>query len=289
MKSFRKHLKRYLPIIFIPILTACSNGGVSDTENSNDEETTAETEVITSEFADVTKLSEQSEFTTVEFTRLINFLDKREVIITGYPYAYPLGEGEEIEFKPNSTDMLDGIDNSVDNCSISIKFKNEEEPRIMHIGDLFAVKGIMTVSYSLSTDDRWPNTTSIKITDAEFVDNAEETNGTLTSFDDLDLEKQIFCGDLYALMHNHYEALSKKSVVISGNHSGTTVSRGSDDEVLEVRIDLGGSDNKVGCEMADETDAGIARAQGLSGGLKIEGKFSGIVFNNPRISGGVLK
>lgn len=283
-----KKLKKFLPILLIPVIAAC--GGEQATEGDvENESTSAETEVATSEFADVAKLTSQSELTNEEFHRITTFLNDKEVVITGYPYAYPLGVGKEVEFKPNSTAMLDGIDNSVDNCSVSIKFKNETETRTMHIGDLFGVKGKLTVSYSLSIDDRWPNTTSIKITDAEFIENVETNAGTYKSIEDLDLAKPIFCGDLYSIMHDHYEALSKKSVVISGKHNGMTVSKSTSGEVLEVRIDVGDRDSKVGCEMADETEAGIAKIQGLSGPVKIKGKFSGITFGNPRISGGELK
>ena len=184
--------------------------------------------------------------------------------------------------------MLDGIDNSVDNCSIRIKFKNETEPRMMHIGDLFAVKGKIDISYSVS--EEWGNTTRISLTDAEYVDNAEAKGGELKSIEEIDLSKQIFCGDLFSLMDKHYGALAKKKISVSGRYISTTVSKSLEGEILEIRVDLGDSDNKVGCEMIDEPNGDDLNAQRAAGkDLVIEGTFSGITFDNPRINGGVLK
>ena len=280
-----KRLKKFLPILLIPVLAACG-GDANETTNPDDPENAVEE--TTAEFADIAKLADQSSLTNVELNRLILFLNDKEVTLTGYPYAYPLGEGEEVEFKPNSSDMLDGIDNSVDNCSIRIKFKNETEPRMMHIGDLFAVKGKIDISYSVS--EEWGNTTRISLSDAEYVDNAEAKGGELTSIEGIDLSKQIFCGDLFSLMDKHYGALAKKKISVSGKYISTTVSKSPEGEILEIRIDLGDSDNKVGCEMVDEPNGDDLNAKRSAGkDVVIEGTFSGITFDNPRINGGVIK
>ena len=55
-------------------------------------------------------------------------------------------------------------------------------------------------------------------------------------------------------------------------------------------MDLGDYDNKVGCEMKEETDSESLSAKRQAGkNVVIEGKFSGITFGNPRVSGGVVK
>jgi hypothetical protein len=279
----KKYIKT-LSLAFALLATAC--GG--EDNNTNTDETANEDDMVQAEFADIADLSAQKSFTTEEFNRVILFLEEREVILTGYPYAYPLGEGKETEFIPNRTDMLDGIDNSVDNCSIRIKFKNEEETKMMHIGDLFGVKGTLSISCSVS--EKWGRTTTIQVKDAEFIDDAEQKGGAVKSFEDINLEEQIFCGDLFALIDKHYETLSKKSIEISGRYNSSTTSKSSDGEILEIRVDLGDYDNMVGCEMKEETDSESLSAKRQAGiNVVIAGKFSGITFGNPRISGGVIK
>jgi len=280
----KKYIKT-LPLAIALLATAC--GGEED-NNTNTDETAEAVDVAQAEFADIADLTGQKSYTPEEFNRVVLFLEEREVILTGYPYAYPLGEGKETEFIPNRTDMLDGIDNSVDNCSVRIKFKNEEETKMMRIGDLFGVKGTLSISYSVS--EEWGNTTSIQVKDAEFIDDASQKGGAVSSFEDIDLAEQIFCGDLFAIMDKHYEALSKKSVEISGRYHSTTTSKSNDGEILEIRVDLGDYDNMVGCEMKEETDDGSLSAKRQAGkNVVIAGKFSGITFGNPRISGGVVK
>jgi hypothetical protein len=282
----KKHLK-IMPLVFAFALLAASCVG-DESDNTVMDATTNGDEMAQAEFADIADLSGQKSFTTEEFNRVILFLEEREVILTGYPYAYSLGEGKETEFIPNRTEMLDGIDNSVDNCSIRIKFKNEEETKMMHIGDLFGVKGTLYISYSVS--QKWGNTTSIQVKDAEFIDDAEQKGGDVKSFEDINVEEQIFCGDLFAIIDKHYETLSKKSVEISGRYLSTTTSKSNDGEILEIRVDLGDYDNKVGCEMKEETDSESLSAKRQAGkNVVIAGKFSGITFGNPRISGGVVK
>ena len=83
-----KRLKKFLPILLIPVLTAC---GGDATETTGDDTTeTATEEEVSAEFADIAGLADQSSLTNVELNRLILFLNDREVILTGYPYAYPL-------------------------------------------------------------------------------------------------------------------------------------------------------------------------------------------------------
>lgn len=281
-----KNLKWVLSILLLPAITACS----SDTSRESDR-TANENEQLkeqTSEFGDIAELLKKSEYTTAEFNRVATFLDGQEMTITGYPYAYPLGEGEEVEFKPGSTQMIDGIDNSVDNVSIRIKFKNEEEPRTMHIGELFGVKGKVEVSYSVS---KFGKTTSISISDAVFIEKAEQKAGGIASVAEIDRDKQIFLGDLYSVMDKHFTALNAKSITVSGPFYGKTVSKNLEKtEILEIRIDLGGTDDKVGCEMLEEPDGdklSAIRAAGKT--ISIAGKFSGITWGNPRINGGVMK
>ena len=279
-----KTLTTLFSIILIALLTACGNG------NSNDEgESSAEnSEETSAEFADISKIAAQSTFTTTELNHVVNFLNGKEVTLCGYPYAYPLGKGVEIEFQPNSSDMLDAIDNSSDECAIRIKFKNETEPRKMHIGDLFAVKGILEVSFSVS--ENWGNTTTISLTEAEYVEKATEKGGTLKTFNDLDLSKQIFCGDLFKLMDTHFNSLAKKKIKVQGHYLSTTTSKGSNGEILEIRVDLGSYDDKVGCEMQGEpNEAKLNSVRDAGKDAIIEGTFSGIVFGSPRINRALVK
>lgn len=279
-----KTLTTLSSIVLIALLTACGNGKT----NEGGEPAAENSEEVNAEFADIPKIAVQTTFTTAELNRVVNFLNGKEVTLTGYPYAYPLGKGAEIEFQPNSSEMLDGIDNSVDKCAIRIKFKNETEPRKMHIGDLFAVKGILEISYSVS--ENWGNTTTISLSEAEYVEKATEKGGTLKSFDDLDLSKQIFCGDLFTLMDEHYSSLTKKKIKVQGHYLSTTTSKSTGGEILEIRVDLGSYDEKVGCAMKAEPDEAKLNSTREAGkDALIEGTFSGIVFGSPRISGGLVK
>jgi hypothetical protein len=70
----------------------------------------------------------------------------------------------------------------------------------------------------------------------------------------------------------------------------TTVSRSTEGEILEIRVDIGDSDNKVGCEMIEEPDSDVLNGMRSNGkALKVLGTFSGMVFGNPRITECVLK
>ena len=119
-----KIVKNIIPLLFISILVSC--GGDNEVDNAENSEGTAGDEASNVVFADVMDLAKQSELNTIEFNRVVNFLEGEEVILTGYPYAYPLGIGTEIEFKPNSSGLIDGTDNSLKTCSIKVKFKDEQ-------------------------------------------------------------------------------------------------------------------------------------------------------------------
>jgi hypothetical protein len=190
--------------LFAVSLASCGAGSNADGADASGEST----ETSTSEFGDIKQLMAQKEFTNVELKRLTTFLDGKELMITGYPYAYPLGEGKDVVFTPGSTDMIDGIDNSVDNVAVRVKFKNEEEPKMMKIGQLFGVKGTVEISYDVN--EKFGNLTRIYIKDAEFISDPKATKGSTSSIEAFDTKEQIFLGDLYSLMNGHFEALLKK-------------------------------------------------------------------------------
>ena len=289
-----KKLKKFLPLLLISIIAAC--GG--DAEGSKNAESTIGDEVrknkvsnsateLKMPFADVVDLAGKSSLNTVEFNRVVNFLNGVKVTLTGHPYAYPLGEGAEVEFKPNSTGMIDAMDNSLKNVEISLRFKGEPKARMMKIGDLFTVKGILEVSHSVS---EYGTTTRLKLKDAEFIDGVEAKVGDVKSLADLDPAKPMFCGDLYSILSQHYLDLAKKKLTISGAYISTTVSKSLEGEILEIRVDLGSRDNEVGCEMVTKPDGDTLNAKRSAGkDVVIEGTFSGITFGNPRITGGQLK
>jgi len=279
-----KKITQLFPFLFLVFLTAC--GGGTDADTKKEENTDGETKAQTP-YSDLAALVGKSNMTTAELNRAVNFLNGQEITLVGHPYAYPLGEGADVEFKPNSTTMIDGMDNSKKNVEISVKFKGDPEVKMMKIGDLFAVKGILEVSHS---NGSFGASTRIKLTDAEFVDNASAKSGEVTSIAELDPSTPIFCGDLYAIMHQHYLNLAKKKITVTGTYFSTTVSKSTSGEILEIRVDLRDGDNKVGCEMIEKPDGDVLNAKRADGKkLMIEGTFSGDVFGTPRISGGVLK
>ena len=290
-------MKKILPLILISILAACSGGVEGTKENKgtkNAKENKAQKDKVdihTAElkkpFADVVDLTKKSNLNTVEFNRVVNFLNGSEITLTGHPYAHYRGKAYEIEFKPNSTRMIDAKDNSLKNTEIYIKFKGEPKIRIMKTGDLFTVKGILEVAHSVS---EYGATTRLKLKNAEFIDDIEAKTEKINSLADLNLEKPIFCGDLYSILSQHYLDLAKNKLSISGAYISTTVSKSLEGEILEIRVDLGNRDNKVGCEMLTEPNRDTLNAK-RSGGknIIIEGSFSGITFGNPRITGGLLK
>jgi len=276
-----KTLKYLIPLFIVSVLVSC--GAETDADNPVDSEGSGGDDASKAIFADVMELADKSELNNVEFNRVVNFLEGQEVTLTGYPYAYPLGIGTEVEFKPNSSDLIDDTDNSLKTCSIRVKFKNETEPKKMKIGDLFAVKGILEIGHS-STGTR------ITLKDASYVDGAKEKGGSVKSVMDIDPLKEIFCGDLHSVLHDHYTKLASKKLTITGDYISQTVSKSLEGEILEIRVDIGTSDNKVGCEMIDEPNGDELTGQRNAGkALKIQGTFSGIVFGNPRISESILK
>jgi hypothetical protein len=125
----------------------------------------------------------------------------------------------------------------------------------------------------------------VSLTDALFVDPVEDVAGTLNSIGEIAREKQIFCGDLFSLIENHFEALVAKAPVdIAGHCAGITTSTSTEDEVLEMREDLKSGGSKVGCEMIAQPDADFLSAKQASNeDLTVSGTFCGIVFHNPRI------
>jgi hypothetical protein len=278
---YMKILFKIIPLLLITLLVSCSANPADSETNSEDAGGDGKAEA--SLFDDVVELASKSELTNVEFNRVVNFMEGQEVTLTGYPYAYPLGIGTEVEFKPNSTDLIDGTDNSLKTCSISVDFEDETETKVMHIGDLFAVKGKLKISHS-STGTR------ITLQDAVYVDSAKEKGGTLKSVGAIDPSKEIFCGDLYTLLHAHYTNLAKNKLTITGEYISQTISKSTEGEILEIRLDIGTSDNKVGCEMIEEPNGNLLASKRNNGTpLKIQGTFSRIVFGSPRISESILK
>ncbi|MFT5779225.1 MAG: hypothetical protein ACI837_002182 [Crocinitomicaceae bacterium] len=278
-----KRLRKFLPILLIPMIAACGGGDDAvDGEGGEIGENGTEAKAPN---ADIAELAGKSSLTNVEFNRVVNFINDQEVTLTGFPYIYP--SAEDVEFKPNSTGMIDGIDNSVKNIEVRLQFKGDPEVRTMKAGELFAVKGTLEVSHSVS---EYGSTTRVTLKEAEFVDGATAKSGDMKTIADLDPSKQIFCGDLYSIMHEHYLGLAKKKITISGAYVSTTISKSQEGEIREIRVDLGDSDNKVGCEMVAEPNGDDLNAKRSAGkDVAIEGTYSGIVFGNPRISGGVLK
>ena len=273
-----KKIIRIVPLILFAGLVAC--GGAEEGIDANNPEGGGDEAAQESkaEFADVVSLNGKTELDNVEFNRLVNFMEEAEVTLTGYPYAYPLGEGTEIEFEPGRTDLIDGIDNSVDNCGISVKFKDESDPIPMKIGDLLAIKGKLRISYSNGR-------TRIILEDAEFVDGATEKGGTLKSIEEINTAEQIFCGDLHKVMNDHYASIAKSKMTVTGKYLSTTISKGLDGDTLEVRIDLGDYDNKVGCEMISEPDSDMLTQKRSNGKpLSFVGTFSATSWSGVRIS-----
>jgi hypothetical protein len=153
----------------------------------------------------------------------------------------------------------------------------------MLLGDLFAVRG--TLKIGVSGSEEYGNSTRLSLTDALFVDPVEDVAGTLNSIGAIAREKQIFCGDLFSLIENHFEALVATGPVdIAAHCVGITTSTSTQGEVLEMREDLKSEGSKVGCEMIAQPDADFLSAKQASNeDLTVSGTFCGIVFHNPRI------
>ena len=84
---------------------------------------------------------------------------------------------------------------------------------------------VLRLKIGVSISEEYGNTTRVSLTDAVFVESAEDVAGKLTSIGDIDREKQIFCGDLFSLIDAHFNALVTKGPVdIVGNYNGTTTS-----------------------------------------------------------------
>jgi len=146
------------------------------------------------------------------------------------------------------------------------------------IEDLLAIKGKLRISYSSGR-------TRIKLEDAEFVDGATEKGGSLKSIEGINTAEQIFCGDLHKVMNDHYAVIAKSKMTVTGKYLSTTVSKGLDGDTLEVRIDLGDYDNKVGCEMISEPDSDMLTQKRSNGKpLSVVGTFSATSWSGVRIS-----
>lgn len=85
-------------------------------------------------------------------------------------------------------------------------------------------------------------------------------------------------------------AWDKKTVTVSGDYMGLTVSKSYDQtELPDARVDCGtsGSDNKVGCSFATEEEASVFEASQKN--IKIKGELTyKLVFGSPSMKNCVV-
>ncbi|TNE54942.1 MAG: hypothetical protein EP338_05715 [Bacteroidetes bacterium] len=208
------------------LLNSCKSGETDPSTNETSQKESDEQKQAENmdSFAFLKELAPKKSFSPEELARLCTFLYKKEIVLSGYPYAY--AADTEIEFVPNSTGILNAKNNSISSTEVKIKFKEGTENRKLKAGELFAVKGKIDVEFA--ADEQWGNTTTIKIWDAEFVESVQDTKGQLSSIDQLDLTVPVYCGDLHSLMHQHFEAIrGKGNITVTGDYQLTITSKTS--------------------------------------------------------------
>ncbi len=281
---------KYLTIS-LAITLALASCGNSDKENTNTDENVAtdttavkETKVEpVKEFAGISDLAKKNSFTVEELNRALCFLGKKKCILVGYPYAY--SQDTISNQSSNNFKMIEGKGVNDSKFKVKITFKNSFDNKSLKTHKLFAVKGTLRIRYRLS-DSKWGNSFYFDVYDAEFVDLESDSYDKLTSLDDLDLSKPVFCGDLGTLLFNHFETFAKKDKIdVTGFYNGTTMSRKSDGTTIDVRVDLydinkgalEGENPNVGChmlkELTEEENAKLKAAQDNNKKVTIEGTF----------------
>lgn len=274
----KKQIK-HLVIALVPIFIACG-GAENTTENEVGTEAQTETE-IKKEFEDIDDLMTKNTFTTAEFSRLTTFLYQKEATLVGYPYAYP-GDSE-VEFVPNTTQMIDGVDNNSMSVKISVTFKNGAENKQLKKGELFALKGKLDVGYNVT--EKWGNETYIKLYDAEYAENTPtESFGAVT---EMDLSKPVLLSELYLVMNAHYEKINaKESIEIVDEYNNTSTSTTSYGVTYDVVL---GNEAPVHCYVTDGPDNDALNAKRNAGEhVKIKGKFGGSGYTPSLINGVIL-
>ena len=276
-----------ISLLFIPLAVACggkNSENKEETTTSNEKELSEEVATSNLQFEDVPTLAGKTVFTTDEFFRTTSFLNEKEAILIGYPYAYPADE--EVDFVPNTSVMTDAADNSGATIEVKIKFKDETDPRKMKKGEPFAVKGKLDVGYSVS--ESWGNAVYITLYDAEFMTVVEGNNAVLNTVGDIDLQLPMNCGDLNRVLNDHYSKLyATPSVEITGPYNNTVTSTTSDG--VTYNVTLGTNEAPVHCYVIEEPDNDALNEKRNAGEqVTITGKFSGSSYT-PSINQGVIK
>lgn len=265
-----------------PIFLSCGGGEKSaETKTSSDSTKTEVQEVAgLKEFSDIDALAKNNSFTADQFNWITTFLYQKEATITGFPNAYPADT--EVEFKPNSSIMLDAEDNSIGKVKVQIKFATETEPRMLKKGEKFAVHGKLSVNYTVS--EKWGNETQITIYDAEFV--TLEPEQSISSIGDIDLSKPLFSADLFKVMNTHFEALfSKPSIEITGEYVQTSTSTVSSGVYTVIKL----GPKTVDCEVIKApNDGDLVAKRSANELITITGKFAGVTYT-PKINQGIIK
>lgn len=256
------------------LFTSCS-GKVDKTTSDSSAKQSDELVQQQLEFTDIADLLAKKKYAPHELRRLCTFLYQKEAVITGYPYAYPADK--EVQFIPGRTEMIDAKNNSESKVNISITFKGEEEPRTLKMGELFAVKGKLNISYTVH--EKWGNSLNFEITDAEFVEEVTDTKNTLSSIAAIDLKQAIFCGDLNTLMTNHYESLVKRGPIeLTGDYQLTTTSTNSSGTSWNLSI---GESPTVFCYTLEEPDnKKLDRLRSEGKQITVHGHFGGCAMKN---------
>ncbi len=259
-------------------ITSCG-GGETDESKENDGHSTnsdstevVEAPVELSEFAAAMELSSKNDFNAGEFTKATVFLWEREGIVTGYPMAYA-SDPDTITLKSNNFNMIDNPDEFQKTISIKVKFKDNAEMKVQK-GVKYAVKGNIYLSFS---DVSFGNAVSISIYEAEIVPVDEANSASLSSIADIDLSKQMFCGDLSNVSNAYYDIFkTKESITVTGPFSHTVSSGTADANGVYPynNVYLDPSYN-VTCAMLSAPDADFLNAQRDAGkDVTIKGKFA---------------
>lgn len=276
--------KTLLFLLPMALLTACGGGDIEAVEDGLGDPP-PETEILTpeTEFGALPDLSTTSADEAIPYEYLVNatmFLEKKEIILVGYPYAY--SADTLIQLKEGYNEMLDAEDNSQDEFSVRFKLKEGAETPALPKGELFAVRGKVSLSYSPSSSFQQLN---LQLWDAEVVEVAAPT--TVTDLVSYDREQAAELRPFMKMLEAYYAPYANKELTVTGRYHSTqssTVSSGT----YHVVVVGTGSDTPVRCTMANEPDNDQLNNMRTTGtDLQIKGTLTE-VSSNPRMENCVL-